>query len=251
MAWEYHSVALSWRPRPSPQFLFYPFLYFNFTFYRYSLILCLVTRVSKHVGKQRRFRFLFFFYFLLPQFFLLFIMARGKAKGKDASSMSGKCTLGAGGVTVLMGLIGVIMAAASIKLTYDTDKINKCKDKVVSSCSRRSLSDVSVNSDWTDDFFSAIGVPEDRRLYGSLDSSSASVDKAVGSSGGCGYSDESVCSVNTDGKKENNAKNSIDCKGNGTSLRRICKRASTQYRHAPMRLSTASRADLIVAYIAR
>lgn len=138
-------------------------------------------------------------------------MARGKAKGKDASSMSGKCTMGAGGVTVLMGLIGVIMAAASIKLTYDTDKINKCKDKVVSSCSRRSLSDVSVNSEWTDDFFSAIGVPEYRKLFGSLDSSSASVAAAVGMWGGCGSVDE-LCSVNTDGKKENKAKNSIDCK---------------------------------------
>ena len=138
-------------------------------------------------------------------------MARGKAKGKDASSMSGKCTLGAGGVTVLVGLIGVIMAAASIKLTYDTDKINKCKDKVVSSCSRRSLSDVSVNSEWTDDFFSAIGVPEYRKLFGSLDSSSASVAAAVGMWGGCGSVDE-LCSVNTDGKKENKAKNSIDCK---------------------------------------
>ena len=78
--------------------------------------------------------------------------------------MSGKCTMGAGGVTMLLGLIATIMAGVSIKLTFNTEKLNKCRDSVYpSGCARRALSEVSagahtnsINSKWSAEFLSAV-----------------------------------------------------------------------------------------------
>jgi hypothetical protein len=151
-------------------------------------------------------------------------MARGKAKGKDAASMSGKCTMGAGGVTMLLGLIATIMAGVSIKLTFNTEKLNKCRDKVYpSGCSRRALSEVSagahtnsINSKWSAEFLSAVGVkaPENRKLFAWDVGFNTN---AVSSGAGCGglYGND-ICAVKTDGDMSSKAKNSVTCKDTKT-----------------------------------
>lgn len=135
-------------------------------------------------------------------------MARGKAKGKDAASMAGKCTLGTASVTMLIGLIAIIMAATTIVLSNNDEKLKKCsedKKAFPNGCGRRALSTAGSSQTthmdkWNGEFLAAMGMS--RR-----DLSSASVSVALMFSGCSG----DICSIKTDGDEKNVAQNSVNC----------------------------------------